>query len=371
MGEERRIKVNANGTKELSWSHLHYFSPTEIKRGLEKRQAKLALDIKSLAPDLIFLQEIGGGVIDQKKTCSDFIESNTAQDLQKRLKTHKVFTGCRGNTGWWTDSHTFSDFKIETETSQKIVYQAGDNPYPNSLIIEGLATLTSKKIIVLDHRDETIRINKNNESYFFQLTRFSHVDKKDQWWIAINVHGGHKIQHFEQAVATRHYLSQYIRLAPHTEQFSGIIVAGDFNALPIQEEMSMTPWSFDYRWQTQDILTKELMAMNSSSYKPFATLSYNEAKIRVSQTVSSLFDWFARNRSIHDASLKEVLLHSPCVKVQNEFNPFCDWKHKIDHIFVSPTMKIKNHSGIYQQNNWTDLASSLSDHPGLLTHLEI
>jgi hypothetical protein len=119
MGEERRIKVNANGTKELSWSHLHYFSPTEIKRGLEKRQSKLALDIKSLAPDLIFLQEIGGGVIDQKKTCSDFIESNTAQDLQKRLKTHKVFTGCRGNTGWWTDSHTFSDFKIETENSQK------------------------------------------------------------------------------------------------------------------------------------------------------------------------------------------------------------------------------------------------------------
>lgn len=369
MGEERRIKVKATGEKELSWSHLHYFTNQEIQRGLERRQKQLAVDIQKIAPDIIFLQEVGGGVIDQKKNCQEFLKTNTAKDLGLKLSSYKSFEGCRGNLGWWTDNHTFSDFSIETENSKKTIYKAGDNPYPESLIIEGLGFLVSSKIKVLDQRNENIVINKNGESFFFQILKFTVKDQAKKWWLAVNIHGGHKIQHFEQAVATRHYITDYVKNNDESN-FSGLLIAGDFNSLSSAEEVSTTPWSFYHRWQTREILSQELMTLNGSDYKPFATLPTSEAKNRTQKTVEELFRWFAIKRSAEDGSLNEVT-SAPCSLDFKEFNPMCSWHHKIDHIYHSPGIKIKNYSGLYQQNNWTDLTSTLSDHPGILATLKI
>lgn len=366
MGEERRIRMNEDGTEALVWSNLFYFTADELNRGLERRQQRLARDLSELRADIIFLQEIAG-----EKGCERYYQQNTGLDLSRRLTGYLHHPGCRGNIGWWTDSNTFSKFKIRTEHSQKIIFAPGDNPYPSGLITEGLSILTSPKVIVLDHQNKMIRINQKNETFFFQFIKFSTQEKKDQWWVAVNIHGGHKVQNFEQAVALRHFLTSYVNNAQDAKSFAGFIIGGDFNAYSVKEEVSLTPFSFDYRWQTPDLLKNDLMRLNFSNYKPSNTIANPEAQQRVNDSVNGLFDWFALNRNSQDQSLKEVLFNSPCIKTHPKFSPFCLWKEKIDHIYVSPGIQVRNHTGIYQQNNWTNLQDTLSDHPGLITNLDI
>ena len=225
MNEERRFE-KLDGPKTLLWSHIHLFKEDEIKRGLEKRQAQLALDLKSLKPDILFLQEVGGGKIDGPKTCEDYYQWNSASDLNLRLSGLTLFPACRGNTGWITNRDTISK-NIISETGL-LIFPRGSTPYPLGVMIEGTAILTSKKVIVQDHFVQYLPINRNKDIFFFQGMRFTTAERPDQWWIAVNIHGGHKIQNFEQAVTVRHFLSDYIAKLGN-KGFSGLIVAGDFN----------------------------------------------------------------------------------------------------------------------------------------------
>ena len=371
MGEERRIIQKRSGETELSWSHLHYFNYTELSRGHEKRQKILASHLANAKADIIFLQEIGGGTLQQKKTCNDFLASNTANDLKSRLVGYTGWVGCRGNLGWWTDARTFDNISVYAEKSQQLVMSRGQNPYPFALMMEGMAVLTSRSVEVLDHREETVSINLSHESFFFQLLKFKLTSQKTPgWWIAVNIHGGHKVQNFEQAVAARRFLSQYINSQSDRERFKGFIIAGDFNALLPQIEVSTVPWSFFHAWQTPEALTSDLLRLNSSNYKPFATLSTDQAQRRIKASVQNFFEWFSWARQPMDGSLNEVTLNSTCVQTYPQMNPYCGMKNKIDHIFVSDKTMIKSHSALYQQNNWIDLETTTSDHPGLVVKLE-
>ena len=372
MGEERRVLVKANGTKELSWSHLHYFSETEIRRGLSKRQASLASHLRAAHPDLIFLQEVGGAEFNLNKTCTDFYRSNTAQDLKFRLPDYQLFAGCRGNIGWWTDQNTFKDFQVITEKSQTQVMNTNSNPYPSGMMVEGLAILASQNIKVLSHLREAIKINNENETFFFHMLKFGLNQNNDgSWWLAVNIHGAHMIQNFEQAVATRRYLSTYLNQQPDKANFKGFIVAGDFNAQLPQTEISTVPWSFFHAWQTKEGISADLLKLNASEYKPWARLNPAVAQNRIRASVDKLFDWFSWPRHERDGSLNEVSLNSPCIPGPTLMNPFCQMKEKIDHIFVSDKISVKNYSALYKQNNWTDLNNTLTDHPGFMANISL
>lgn len=370
MGEERRVLHKNSGGPELSWSHLHYFNQTELTRGLEKRQKILASHLANAKADIIFLQEIGGGVLHQKKTCSDFRASNTAEDLRSRLGGYRSWIGCRGNLGWWTDARTFESFSVYTENTQQLVMSRGQNPYPFALMMEGLAILTSPSVEVLGQREEALSINSSGERFFLQLLKFRvRAQRGSGWWIAVNIHGGHKVQNFEQAVSARRFLSQYINSQTDREKFAGFIVAGDFNALLPQSEVSTVPWSFFHAWQTPEGLTSDLLRLNSSGHKPFATLPQEQALPRIKESVQKFFEWFSWARQPQDGSLNEVTLNSNCVLLHAPMNPYCGMKDKIDHIFVSNEIRITRHSAVYRQNNWIDLETTTSDHPGLVVQL--
>jgi hypothetical protein len=238
-------------------------------------------------------------------------------------------------------------------------------------MIEGTAILTSRKVIVQDQFIQYLPINRHKEIFFFQGIRFTISDRPDHWWLAVNIHGGHKIQNFEQAVTARHFLSEYIAKHGRTG-FSGLIVAGDFNALDANSEVSTTPWDFDRRWQTESLLGKELLDMNRSSYKPFATIPEIDAQIRTQETVKKLFAWFALPRKKYDESLYESFESKKCTgKKFKNLNPFCEWNEKIDHIYLSDSIKVQEVSGLYQQNNWTDLKETRSDHPAIWTKIQL
>jgi hypothetical protein len=368
MGEERRFETQRE-SKTLLWSHIHLFNQEEILRGLERRQIQLVADLKALKPDILFLQEVGGGKIDGRKSCQDFYQWNTAHDLNLRLNDFQFFPGCRGNIGWITNPDTISK-DIITENNN-LVFARGSMPYPQGVMIEGTAILTSAKIIIQDHFIQHLPINRSQESFFFQGIKFSTTKQPNFWWIAINVHGGHKIQNFEQAVTARHFITQYIN-KQGKPGFKGLIVAGDFNAHDPNEEVSTVPWDFDNRWQTDSLLNQELTAMNRSGYKPFATLPEHEAQIRSSEAVKKLFDWFALSRQDFDESLTESFDAKKCSKDKfKSLSPFCNWPDKIDHIFLSKSIEVKEVTGLYQQNNWTDLKKTRSDHPSLWTKIKL
>ena len=361
MDEERRVLIKADGTKQLSTSQLHYFTEAEIRRGHEKRQATLSSHFKTLAPDIIFLQEVGGAEFNQPKTCADFLRSNTGQDLKLRLTDYQVYPACRGNIGWWSDENTFRNFGVATEFSQKIIVERNSNPYPQGMLVEGLSILTSSQIRVHKHVREKLIINANNETFFFQFLKFSLTQNSDgKWWIAVNIHGNYNLKNFEEAVTTRRYLSQFINQQPDREKFQGLIVAGDFNADLPQREVSTLPWSFFHAWQTVEGVSVMLSRQNP-----------NESKLRVEAAVAKLFDWFSWPRHEFDGSLNEVTLNSPCSLAPVYLNPYCQMTQKIDHIFVSDKMKIKSFSTLYKQNNWTNLTQTLSDHPALLAILDL
>lgn len=372
MNEERRILRLKNGQSNIIWSNLNYFSPDELKRGHGTRQIQLSKDIKIARPDIIFLQEVGGAFEHSNKDCDQFYFSNSAKDLNNRLNGYNLYPACRGNIGWWTNPSTFNEFQIIREDSQSLVYQNGDNPYPDGLIIEGQAFLTGHRINVYEHFQKLIEINSKKEKFFFHGIKFGlKNEKRGRWWVAINIHGGHKIQHFEQAISTRIFITEYLS-KQDMKGFGGIISAGDFNAFTPIKEVSSTPWSYAHRWQTREQFKKELLELNRSPRKPFATLTEEEAQWRADASIEKLFQWFSLKRHPFDGSLKEVSDKGVCLlEKRSPLNPTCHWKDKIDHIFVSENINIKSYSGIYRQNNWTDLKKTISDHPGVICTLEL
>jgi endonuclease/exonuclease/phosphatase family metal-dependent hydrolase len=367
MNEERRLKVYPSGGDTLSDSLIFYFRKEEILRGADKRQMALATDLQRLSPDIVFLQEVASelGELD----CSSYLQRNNALDLARR-SGHKAYSGCRGNVGWITDEKTFKNFGIQTEKSNKTIFPMGTNPYPRGLVVEGTAILTSSKIRVLKHTAIHVPFASGKGSFFLQWMKFKLKGTEDKWWIAVNLHGGHKVQNFEEAVAARWALSQVINQDPERAQFGGLIVAGDFNAYLPPSEVSTTPWSFFYRWQTQEVLRRELTRLNESGYKDFATLPAREADHRIQSSVQSLFDWFALDRHEWDGSLDEIFTRGKCSFVWKDLNPMCRWS-KIDHIFVSSNIHVLEASGIYSHHNWADLKDTLSDHPAVWARIDL
>src|SRR5690606_7174869 len=101
------------------------------------------------------------------------------------------------------------------------------------------------------------------------------------------------------------------------------------------------------------------------------TLTEDRARKRIKNSLDKFFDWFSWKRNPLDGSLKEVALNSKCELNYQEMAPFCLIEDKIDHIYVSDSIKIKSHTALYRQNNWTDLENTTSDHPALAVKLEL
>ena len=371
MDEQRRVIQVKENPKEVSDSYLFYFTVDEINRGVAKRQHVLAHQLRKLKPDILFLQEVGGGEIQQEKNCDSFYRINAAIDLEKRLSRHRSWVACRGNLGWWTDPSTFNDRKIFTEMSGELIFDRGSNPYPLGMLMEGLAIITGPSIKVHSHYAERIRTSHERESFYFQMLKFSISSMARGWYLGVNIHAGHMIQHFEQAVAVRRFLSEFLARQPDRADFKGFIIAGDFNALLPEREVSSVPWSFDHAWQTKDGLISELLKLNLSDYKPHSRLEQNQARTRSELSVDKLFDWFSWPRHSLDGSLFEVSLNSRCLPDALMKKPFCFQKEKIDHIYVSNKSMIQSFSLLYEHHNWKNLEDTVSDHPGVFTKLKV
>lgn len=393
--EETRYQEDRQGNLVKAPSHLHYFSLEELQRGHQKRIRILAEEIERLSPDILFLQEVGGGHPLKPKDCSHFHSTfaffpwaNTAFQLKESLLSfpslYRLFSACRGNKGWITSGKTFLDSQIVTikDGKKTVVHPFGANPYPQGVLLEGLAVLVkeSSSLKVLDHLQWNLEINEKGDHFFVQVLS---LGLPGGWILVANIHGGHKITHFEQAVALRERLSRYVQEVEFTARtaggLKGFLIAGDFNAS--LGEISMIPWE-SKSISGQDQIRKLpdlLMEFNHDfTYKPWANiLDRWESERRIKRAVERFSSWqktYGKGTQKKHLFLKEALevavagkLCRPYSFSSTCFSKFS--KERIDFIWTSEGLVPQNAFIIHSENNWEDLNRTTSDHPGLYAEL--
>lgn len=410
MGEENRYLEDHSGKLSLAPSHIHYFSPEEIIRGHGRRVKALAKDIKELLPSIVLLQEVGGGSpYVQTKGCEDFYRrfddsspwENSAIQIEKQLKqlgrSYTAHLACRGNIGWFTSAYDFKDKRvvagIDSPKGKRVVVDFNESPYPNGILVEGTAILVSDNIEVLEHKIWEEEHNAIGEKIFFQTMSFS-PKNSSKWYLIANVHSGHKVAHFEQAVAIRQALHNYIQQAKFVNKFGGLIISGDFNARIYRpntpetfSEISTIPYEISVEGQYDFNLTREfkdskqraamlkrsLLSLNNSRYKPWATITDQVLlEERVDRAISRFRDF---QMDILSSSLIDHLELADSVNVANstklckprsDFAGGCFDSDRIDFMFTSKNLRPINSYILFQENSWTSL-ESVTDHPGIFT----
>src|SRR5690606_14827557 len=118
---------------------------------------------------------------------------------------YAVEVACRGNVGWNTDPNTFKERRIVTMSGNQkaVVHDFDSNPYPGGILVEGFGLLYKAPLTATDAKTIDVVINANGEHTKAQLVALEVDAATRAWVLVVNVHGGHKIQHFEQAVAIR------------------------------------------------------------------------------------------------------------------------------------------------------------------------
>jgi hypothetical protein len=411
MGELPRFWQDREGKVTRANSDIFFFTEEEIVRGHERRINQLAKDFNSLNPDIILLQEVAAGPFRQeRKTCEDFNRQfatpvpweNTALQLSRSLQqttdTYTTHLACRGNVGWFTGESNFKDRRIvvfpQEGAAPQVIHDFGSNPYPSGMIIEGTAILTSKRINVLEHKIWNEPYNKRGDRFFFQTLAFNPKGGR-YYFVLANVHAGHKVAHFEQAVRLREKLSQYAQTKNFGLEFGGFMVGGDFNSRLFRpgvvseddlSEVSAVPYEvawpevYDFNFlvdaasaqERQKNLSEELEALNKSSYKPWATIqNQTEAQERIQTSVERFKLWqqdmkakkltpfIAMGDSLWRAN--QAGLCSPWVLLKGS----CHVPARIDYLFSSYNLEVLNSFILYSGNDWAE-TNSVSDHPGLL-----
>ena len=405
MGAAPRYYESKEGEVERAPAHLFYFSWEEIKKGHAARIGKLTSDLQKHPIDLLFLQEVVAGGPETPKNCHQFQNDNpsekstlnSALQLQQSLAdkglTYQPLLACRGNTGWITNPHTYRDRRIVTLKNgiKEVVFDFAENPYPDGIVIEGFGMLVGKKWRVLEHQALNISYNSKGHSLFIQTAAISlNSPSNSPWYLIINLHAGHKFNHFEQAIAIRKHALSYSQKASFNKTFGGTLVAGDFNAQLYRprerssfDEVSTIPWEmrvsphFDYTYPAlihsskQRELARLLYRLNfSSHYKPWATIKDKEEfNRRLSESIANLLS-FQKN-------FYRIYGHSPLMQEsvyqashQEKCRPFnylpgsCEIDERIDFIFSDTLWTLENSFIIYPENEWNS-TKTVTDHPGV------
>jgi hypothetical protein len=275
---------------------------------------------------------------------------------QNKGLAYETLLACRGNIGWITKPETFQTRRVvRYEGDSKIIVQDFEsNPYPNGIIVEGLALLVRPSVTILNSGHQSV--DTPGGPFFFQWAR---LQKNSQNFLVLNIHGGHKVNHFEQAVATRQWIE---------DQGWGqepLLIAGDFNAQV--GEVSTVPWSLENKFTKRNFLEPELQALNrNQNYKPWATIPENEAGLRISNAVSDLQNLiFLRAPQ----TLLEALISSSQIGSCDSIgfaDPHCNLPERIDQIYLSPQWQALQTALKYPQNTWNNTTLSLSDHPAIM-----
>lgn len=397
MGESSRYLQKGKDRKfSKSLSHLYYFTPQELTRGNEQRLDLLTTELKEIKADIILLQEVGGGDWNKpSKNCNDFTKKfakdspyeNTALRMQRRMTEYTPHLACRGNVGWITNQRTFDDVTVYNK-HKKIIFKKGDNPYPHGILVEGMGILTSKNIKVLDHYFWNFPFNYKGQLLFTQIIRFQKVNSKNKkWYLLFNVHMGHKINHIEQSFSIQHAALNYINNHSDRDNFGGLLVGGDFNAMLYRKghyiDSSMTSWEikvdgqFDFSTPSSHEGLKDLYHKlnNLKFYKHWASIKNQyEADTRITHIIES-FNNLKERQSAYgifpmQSSLDYIERKYKTCSPKKKYRGFCGLKNRIDFIFATKNIIPKRSFMIFKENSWTKL-NNYSDHPGILSTFQL
>jgi endonuclease/exonuclease/phosphatase family metal-dependent hydrolase len=225
-----------------------------------------------------------------------------------------------------------------------------------------------------------------------------------------NVHLGHKIRHFEQALAVRRALGELARRFPVGGEPARVVVVGDFNATlyrpaaapepaatlrrdpgPVGRpvgpaegagEPSTIPWEihmpgqFDYRPGAGSMgeLLETLWKLNDDErYKPWTSLRDSaEANRRIREAALALWT-MQEEPSPLTAGWRDALeLARAAGRTGLPVNlPWTEqMRGRIDYLFVDPRVQVERACMIYPENGWASTAGT-SDHPATYAELQL
>ena len=414
MAEAPRLLQDRDGRVMQTDADLYYFNEAELSRGMVHRAEQLAADLTNWQPDIILFQEVAGGnPQDPQKDCSDFYQApdfeqarpwgNTVLQIDHFLPEelgYQAALACRGNTGWQTNRNSFVNSRIvrERDGRVEVIHDFGTDPYPHGVLVEGFGALVKAPWRVARQRLVKVPINSEGDITSFHLLVLYDGRPGGEWfegrWLVVaNLHGGHKVHHFEQAVAIRQYLHDYVHRQPGRENYSGLIVGGDFNAKLFRPasnhrfiDVASAPWElhvageFDVREGSRDPsaegLEDLLWELNESPrYKPWSRINGEaRARRRIRQAVDRLSSF--QNQFV---SGLDSLVLSEALDLGNRVgrchpsevgDSTCDRRGRIDHIFFDDNLELANTFLIYRQNSWSD-PSGTTDHPGVIAQFSV
>jgi endonuclease/exonuclease/phosphatase family metal-dependent hydrolase len=423
MGEPDRWLEDRSGRIRRADTNLHHFTTEELDRGSRRRLDHLAADLGRLAPDVLCLQEVAAGCpwtardneIFHRAFDQDWFEANSALRLARRLNAdlpaaerYQVVLACRGNVGWITWPGIFDRERIVifNDTRQKTIHDFHDNPYPGGILVEGFAVLVRPPWRVLEHQADNLPFGSRGERFFVQRLALQKGDGPTV--VLANLHLGHKIRHFEQALAVRLVLAELAHRHLREGEPANVVVAGDFNATlyrpnntfdhrtarhrdigtagrPIGPldgagEPSMIPWElhvegqFDYRpgHGSKGELLETLWRLNEDHYKPSATLREpGEANLRIRSAADLLFDFQQAGDSPMTDRWRDALEQAGRhgrTGLPVDLPRAGDLPGRIDHILIDRRCTVERACLVYPDNGWASTAGT-SDHPAVYAEL--
>lgn len=406
----RFLESRLNGELTPVQSHLFYFTPSELQRGHARRLDGLAQNLKTLLPDIVFLQEVGAGFGEANKNCDTFLKTktensdgpalNSAVRLANRLSAqgYSPALACRGNTGWQTYGREFENARVVkvVDGKREVVYDYKANPFPNGLIIEGMALLYRAPWMLVSNEMAQIIYNRFGGLAAVQFAVLTRKNVgKDFSILVANLHSAHKVAHFEVDVALRKAISARLN-KPGAPKIDSVVLAGDMNAFTYrpnsahanESEVSMVPLEvkvdaeYDFTAIATDFSLANLLKSllhelnNDQIFKPWAKIvDTKQAETRIDDAVAQFQDWMRRARqqpsdeTVLTEALSHVVSRQTCKPIEWG-QAACSFPERIDAIFTGKKLSAKNSFILYSQDGWQTL-DGFSDHPALIADFEI
>lgn len=412
LGEARRWLEDREGRCRPAGLYpmgeaLFYYTTEELDRGHRRRLDRLGQDLARLAPDILCLQEVGAGCpwtprnaeIFHRVFPEDWFEANSALRLLTRLNAQagqerpwQAALACRGNVGWHTGPGLFARERVVTfsGTQRRIVHEFDSVPYPDGLLVEGFAILVRQPWEIIDQQEWNLVVNSLSHKVFVQVAALRRTDSQEgraPWFVLANVHLGHKVTHFEQAVALRAALLDYRGKFPDPESCVGTIIAGDFNAVQYRprdgvRDAGMIPWEvrvdgqFDFRPEAEAYgeLLAALWAMNDDrQYKPWASIrDAGEARGRIEEAAERFLH--AQEKAPADwpglVDGLDVARRQDRICALSDLPSAASIPNRIDFLMTEPHLSVESACVVYPENSFITNTGT-SDHPACLVNYQL
>jgi exonuclease III len=349
--------------------HIFYFQWEELIRGSLRRQETLATELREHSPDVLFLQEVVAGARNAPKTCEEFYANNTALALAREWNENLiVYSACRGNVGWVTDSRSFQDMRVlrRTASTLEVVHDYNTNPYPHGMVVEGTALVVKQPWQLRNSFELRLPTGVGQDRFFVQVGELYRSDsrvrwQRDPWYLIANIHAPHKLMHFEAAVALRRWIASHLKGHPQRHLFKGVIVGGDFNAL--YEEAAFKAWTLKMQDPVfPSSLEDELFRLNADNqYKAWASIFPLEwARERIFRSVAGLRDLWRQRTEKNWVEWGQLAQQKGVC-----FNA-CDLEGRIDHFVASSSIQLRSAGVLYEDSTFDNAVEKLSDHPAVV-----